>query len=570
MESVRIVITGDNITSPLGLDTKTNFKNIREGNSRLCFHEDMPGVKEGFVGSVLDRKEIERILSETLSTEKEYTFFEKLSIYSVREAIKESGINAGEREVIFIISTTKGNVSVLQEELNDARAYLPYSAKKIAEYFGNLNTPIVVSNACISGVCAQITAARLLATGYYKTAVVIGCDVLSNFIISGFQSFKALSDCPCKPFDTDRKGLNLGEAAATMIFQVEKQPSKRLWQYIAGAIRNDSNHISAPSRTAEGTYAVIEEIKEIIKPEEIGFVNGHGTATLYNDDMESVAMHRSGLQSLPFNSLKGYFGHTLGAAGILETILSMKAAEEGLILGTKGFEKQGTVYPLNVTSDHRDAQTQVFMKLLSGFGGTNAAVAYGKDRDWPMTASGKIKHEIANRVKIGPKELKINDKVLVNPGLTELYREEIGGYPRFFKMDRLSRLGIIASEYLLKDISEQDKAQMAVLLFNRSGSLDTDRRYQETIEENNYYPSPSVFVYTLANIVEGEISIKNGIHGETSFYLLPGKDEKTMEIIIDSIFRTSGIERMLTGWLDYESEIDYCADLKLIKRKQTI
>jgi 3-oxoacyl-[acyl-carrier-protein] synthase-1 len=298
--------------------------------------------------------------------------FVALCIRSVEEAVENSKIRRFEdsKDTVFILSTTKGD-----------RLDLLTPAQRIAAHFGNPNPPIVVSNACTSGVCAQITAMRLLDAGLYENAVVIGCDIQSRFIVSGFQAFKALSPEPCLPFSPDRKGLNLGEAAATIIYsrksKVESQ--KPLWTLEAGSIHNDANHITGPSRTGEGSYRCLSDVLTNVSVEEISMIGLHGTGTLYNDEMESIALHRAGLSGTAANSLKGYFGHTLGAAGLLETMLCLHALEQGLILPTKGFERQGTTYPVSVSADVRKTEpreSMQFVKLLSGFGGTNSAVRY--------------------------------------------------------------------------------------------------------------------------------------------------------------------------------------------------
>ena len=113
-------------------------------------------------------------------------------------------------------------------------------------------------------------------------------------------------------------------------------------------------------------------------PEEVAFVNAHGTATAYNDEMESIAIERAGLDTVPVNGLKGIFGHTLGAAGVIETILSMHAADRGLVLPTVGFSEQGTSRRLDISAQPRRTERRCFIKILSGFGGSNAGIAYRK------------------------------------------------------------------------------------------------------------------------------------------------------------------------------------------------
>lgn len=173
--------------------------------------------------------------------------------------------------------------------------------------------------------------------------------------------------------------------------------------------------------------------------------------------------------------------------------------------------------------------------------------------------------DLISRVSINPDKTELNGVVISNKGITELYREFVGDYPKFFKMDSLCKLGFIAAELLLRTLSTEDKENCVIILFNESGSLITDRNYENTIiDADNYYPSPALFVYTLANIVTGEIAIRHKIYGETSFYVTDKYDESYMESIVRNSLTTSNPTLILYGWVDYKDENDYFADLKLI------
>lgn len=373
-----IVRIADNITSPLGFDSEVNFRKVLEGESALRLYNNLFGLPEKVCASMFDRNVMETVFEAEMPDATDCSFFEKLCIYSASRAITDCGIDPAATDTIFILSTTKGNVEYLAHDPMDPRCYLSHSARTIAEYFGNRNTPIVVSNACISGVCAQIAAVRELLSGNYRKAVVIGGDVLSKFIISGFQSFKALSEAPCHPYDKNRTGLNLGEAVGTIILEYRDSCTDNSWCYLSSSIHNDANHISGPSRTGEGAFRVLSDILKDVDKEQLAFINTHGTSTLYNDEMESIALHRAGVSDIPINGLKGVYGHTLGAAGIIETILSMKAVDNGIVLPTAGYENPGTSYPLNISPLPRPADGNCFIKILSGFGGSNAGIAYRK------------------------------------------------------------------------------------------------------------------------------------------------------------------------------------------------
>jgi 3-oxoacyl-[acyl-carrier-protein] synthase-1 len=253
------------------------------------------------------------------------------------------------------------------------------SAKLVADHFGFKNTPVVVSNACISGTVAILTGMRLIRSGVYESAVIAGADVVSKFILSGFQSFQAISPKPCKPFDAERDGITLGEGAATVVLSLGPNYGGGV-KVLSGAVSNDANHISAPSRTGdELCQAIDRSLGDVgIKANEIDFVSAHGTATIYNDEMEAKALSLAGLQRVPVNSLKGYYGHTLGAAGLIESIISIQSLKENVILPTPGYGHSGVSKPLHVCTRLLPGNYKYCLKTASGFGGCNAAVLFGK------------------------------------------------------------------------------------------------------------------------------------------------------------------------------------------------
>ncbi len=169
-------------------------------------------------------------------------------------------------------------------------------------------------------------------------------------------------------------------------------------------------------------------------------------------------------------------------------------------------------------------------------------------------------------ISITPNGTVLNSETISTANIAGLYREFVGDYPKFFKMDSLCKLGFIGAELLLKGISAEEKENAAIILFNRNGSLVTDRNYQKTITDDNYYPSPALFVYTLANIVTGEIAIRNKIYGESSFYVLSNQDMDLMNDIINNVYLTSSPTFILTGWVDFNDEQNYEAKLKLVTK----
>ena len=182
--------------------------------------------------------------------------------------------------------------------------------------------------------------------------------------------------------------------------------------------------------------------------------------------------------------------------------------------------------------------------------------------------------KVKAHVSITPEKVIVGEKILTfgSTGadlLVEIYRKNVGDYPKFFKMDPLARLGFIASELLLKeeDSRRTDCEDRAVILFNRSASLADDAEYQKTIGKDGFFPSPAVFVYTLPNIVTGEIAIRNKYYGETSFYVLEDKDEKVMKEIVEQAFQDPVTESAIAGWLECSDPGHFEADLYLIEKQ---
>lgn len=564
---------GDAIISPLAWTSSDNLDAVLRGESRLQYYENLFGLPEPCFVSLIDPQDVDdRFAQLPTRTEERYTKVEKMAILAAAQAIEQARIDAAREDVLFVVSTTKGNVDLLGESpYEPQRVYLWRTAQLIADYFGNPNTPMVVSNACISGCAAQLAAINQLRFGTYNYAVVVGAETLSKFVISGFQSFKALSKERCKPFDANRVGLNLGEAAAAMVYTIGEDdatlPDGTLL-FQNGAISNDSNHISGPSRTAEGLLRAINKSINNFDTSRIAFLNAHGTATPYNDDMESIGVNRAGLQHIPVNSLKGYYGHTLGAAGVLETILSAHALRNHCVLRCNGTEQPGTVNDVQVPMQTQEVQGDAFMKLISGFGGSNAAMLFTlQQAEAAVTPSERITihhaHATLSSCHITNDQVLVNDRVILertagdDNWLATIYRSTGMQYPKFFKMDRLCKIGTLAAELLLKDIDfdrEEVKADWAIVLMNSASSLDDDRQYQTTIADaDNYYPSPAVFVYTLANIVTGEIAIRHKIGGESSFYVFQSYNEEQLDDLIGQTFQANPeLTHIVCGWVDYD------------------
>ncbi len=535
----------------------------------------------------------------------------------------------------LVIASAKGNIALIENKhyadaedvKSDASVMFGSMGEHIASRFGIERKDIfVISNACISGVSAIAAARRMILAGRYSQMIVVGVDVQNRFITSGFASFKSLSSELCRPYDASRCGLNLGEACGAMLLtagpvnddakclsaeskraeseeysetasrtettgQAVQSKNNPLRQPIVsidgGAMTDDANHISGPSRTGDGLFFAMRKAMEEagVTSEQIDVLQMHGTATAYNDEMESKAVALAGLENVPGQSLKPYFGHTMGASGVIETIILAEEMKRGIFVGTKGFETLGVPMPVNVSSENRTISgdgTVYGLKTASGFGGTNAAVllavsdaAACGDSTAESSATESCVCEKSQSVLSGAATKKINlasrrtveissGKITVDGNVVfesetsdfqtfirEAFKSRGESNLKFYKMDDLCKLGYVASAWALDGL-EYGEEECGLVLSGRYGCLDTDIKHQEIIDtEGDASASPAVFVYTLPNVVAGEISIRHHIKGENTWFW---SDDETMSDIREYAglaIQSQNLKYCVVGHLDF-------------------
>lgn len=372
-----VYIAGANCITPLGLNVDENVQKILDGKSGITRCDDKRLMVHPFQAAIVDDNDVEQAFLK-ISSEDKYTKLEKMMILALHPVVKASS-SAKNQRTAFLLSTTKGNIESLENDQNPIEeAHLSRLAKTIADFFGFKSEPIVVSNACVSGILAVAIAKRLIQADLYEEAFIVSGDLVSEFVLSGFSSFQAMSDLPCKPYSANRTGVTLGEAAAAV--HVTHDPKNAKAKILGDGSINDANHISGPSRNGEGLFRSIESaINEAkIAKNRIDYISAHGTATPFNDEMEAIAFNRLGLENVPVNSLKGYYGHTLGASGLLETVIGIESMNRNQLFASMGFDEIGVSQPINVIEKNNAADINVFLKTASGFGGCNTAVIFEK------------------------------------------------------------------------------------------------------------------------------------------------------------------------------------------------
>ena len=570
----RVYISSSYMITSLGSGVQENFEAALQGQSGVHMCLDTTKSQNPVMAGIIDPAVFEE-LSEKYDGScgfGSYTDAELLAINCVENVVGDAGLP---ERTGLVIASAKGNVAMLEgrcgapktQQVTDLQTALPTQGSKlpkcsenqsgassrkasylqhlqenrlnrVGEFFGIDESDVYyISNACISGVSALIFARRMILSGRYDNMIVVGVDVQNRFIISGFASFKSLSPELCRPYDALRCGLNLGEACGAVM--LTKTGTSELVAIDGGSASDDANHISGPSRTGDELYfAMRAAMSEAgVGPADVDMLQMHGTATAYNDEMESKAAGLAGLSDVPAQSLKPYFGHTMGASGIIETILAAEELKRGIFLGVKGFEELGVPVPLNVSAENRLIKNPHHcLKTASGFGGTNAAVllSFGT----PAPASAKKTSSALNpvrRVQISQGQVNVDETSAFVSSQTdfhifsrEAFKSRGESNMKFYKMDDLCKLGYLASAWLLDGI-EYGEEECGIVMSGKYGCLDTDIRHQQIIDsEGDSSASPAVFVYTLPNVVAAEISIRHHIKGENIWFW---SEDKTMSDI---------------------------------------
>lgn len=545
VDRVLIYLGNTSIWTGLGFGVEENYNRMISGESGL--------------------KRIDAECSEGL------TRLETMMVRVINEVVGEEMLVQPRTGMIF--STTKGNIAEISIKVpkEGSEIYLQTMAKKVCRAVGYSGEPIVISNACISGVTAVVVAQRLIRAGWYDNVIVVGGDEMTEFTTSGFMAFKSVSETPCRPYDKNRDGLSLGEATGALLLTNDKTKSAGV--VVAGGwMSNDANHISGPSRTGEPLgEAMVKAMADAgVTAEEITFVNAHGTATVYNDEMESKAVNYAGLEDKPINSLKPYVGHTLGASGIIEIAIAAEELKRGIVIGTKGFETLGTPMPLNVSAENRMVKMKHCLKSASGFGGCNASVVLSLEAE----AKGSTRIVEKGVEELGKCEM-YDGKLIVNSETRIESSEKLGEFVRevyhkqeanlkFFKMSDMCKMGYLAANEILQGMS-YEPYEMAIVMSNKSASLDADLQHWRIMKVEGKPASPAAFVYTLPNIVMGEIAIKNGIKGESTFIVTDNEDDERVKQYAQLLL-SIGYKYVLTGWCELLDD-DYKLKMKLITTK---
>lgn len=394
-----VAITGMGIISAIGNNVQENYNSLINSEHGISRADNLETIhrNEILVGEVKLTND-QLIAQLNLPPENNYSRTAMLGAIAAKEAVANSGITDIKKYKTGIVSgTSVGGMDMTEKYYyeylteKEPQKYIEShhagdSSQKIAEQLGIEESLVTtISTACSSAANAIMFGARLIKSGKLDRVIVGGADCLSRFTINGFKTLMILSDSFSTPFDENRKGLNLGEAAAFLVLEsdaVVKEEGKKVLGYVKGyGNANDAFHQTASSENGDGATLAMEKALKVagLKPSEIDYINAHGTATGNNDLSEGRAILRVFGENVPeFSSTKALTGHTLAAAGGIEAVYSILALQHNVIFPNLNFETPMKEFSMIPETKLKKKELNTVLSNSLGFGGNCSTVIFSK------------------------------------------------------------------------------------------------------------------------------------------------------------------------------------------------
>jgi len=393
----KVAITGMGIISSIGLSVEENFQSLISKKSGISDLENIQTrhALEIKVGEIkITNQQLQQLLN--LPANNTFTRTSLLGAYAAKKAVESADItDINEVRTGLISSTSVAGMDFTEKHYKKYEEHPEYqkyiqshdagdSSNKIANYLGLKGFVSTISTACSSAANAIMLGASMIENGYLDRVIVGGTDALSKFTINGFKTLMILSDTYNTPFDNDRKGLNLGEAAAYLVLEADeviKKSNKKVLAYVAGyGNSNDAFHQTASSENGEGAYLAMKQAfeKASVLPDQIDYINAHGTATPNNDLSEGRALERI-FETVPkFSSTKAFTGHTLAAAAAIEAVYSVLALQNNTIFPNLNFKTPMEEFNLIPETEVVETEINYVLSNSFGFGGNCSTLIFGK------------------------------------------------------------------------------------------------------------------------------------------------------------------------------------------------
>lgn len=560
---MNIAITGEGIVSAIGLNKQEVLQALQEGRTGIgemkylqSIHHELP------VGEVdLSNEQMKKMLG--IPSEQMMSRTSLLGMLAIDQALKDAYVDVASLRarkadgkplrIVLVSGTTVGGMDITelcfdQLEKQKSVEFLQHhdcgnSTRLMADHFGIFDEVATLSTACSSAANAIMLGARLLKAGEADLVVAGGTEALSRFHLNGFNSLMILDHEPCRPFDTTRAGLNLGEGAAFLVLESEEMAQQRKitpHAYLTGyGNACDAFHQTASSENGEGAYLAMTEALAMahLSAKDIQYVNAHGTGTPNNDQSESVSLKRIFGDEMPMvSSTKSFTGHTTSASGSIETVICILAMQHHFVPANLGWKNpmENGILP---TMGAQNLDLENVLCNSFGFGGNDSSLVISLH---PKESASEIMRDV---------KIKVLSKVEINS------EEQLTDIRKYVKPLEVRRMGKIMKSSLLSSLEALQRAGIevpdSIITGTAYGCLENSERLMEQIkEEGEGMLKPTFFMQSTHNTIGSNIAIKTHCHGYNVTYT---QESHSLEWAIrdaELLLRSGKVKNVLVGCHD--------------------
>lgn len=560
---MNIAITGEGIVSAIGLNKQEVLQALQEGRTGIgemkylqSIHHELP------VGEVdLSNEQMKKMLG--IPSEQMMSRTSLLGMLAIDQALKEAYVDVASLRarkadgkplrIVLVSGTTVGGMDITelcfdQLEKQKSVEFLQHhdcgnSTRLMADHFGIFDEVATLSTACSSAANAIMLGARLLKAGEADLVVAGGTEALSRFHLNGFNSLMILDHESCRPFDTTRAGLNLGEGAAFLVLESEEMAQQRKitpHAYLTGyGNACDAFHQTASSENGEGAYLAMTEALAMahLSAKDIQYVNAHGTGTPNNDQSESVSLKRVFGDEMPMvSSTKSFTGHTTSASGSIETVICILAMQHHFVPANLGWKNpmENGILP---TMGAQNLDLENVLCNSFGFGGNDSSLVISLH---PKESASEIMRDV---------KIKVLSKVEINS------EEQLTDIRKYVKPLEVRRMGKIMKSSLLSSLVALQRASIevpdSIITGTAYGCLENSERLMEQIkEEGEGMLKPTFFMQSTHNTIGSNIAIKTHCHGYNVTYT---QESHSLEWAIrdaELLLRSGKVKNVLVGCHD--------------------
>lgn len=565
---MNIAITGEGIVSAIGLNKQEVLQALQEGRTGIgemkylqSIHHELP------VGEVdLSNEQMKKMLG--IPSEQMMSRTSLLGMLAIDQALKDAYVDVASLRarkadrkplrIVLVSGTTVGGMDITelcfdQLEKQKSVEFLQHhdcgnSTRLMADHFGIFDEVATLSTACSSAANAIMLGARLLKAGEADLVVAGGTEALSRFHLNGFNSLMILDHEPCRPFDTTRAGLNLGEGAAFLVLESEEMAQQRKitpHAYLTGyGNACDAFHQTASSDNGEGAYLAMTEALAMahLSAKDIQYVNAHGTGTPNNDQSESVSLKRVFGDEMPMvSSTKSFTGHTTSASGSIETVICILAMQHHFVPANLGWKNpmENGILP---TMGAQNLDLENVLCNSFGFGGNDSSLIISLH---PKESASEIMRDV---------KIKVLSKVEINS------EEQLTDIRKYVKPLEVRRMGKIMKSSLLSSLEALQQAGIevpdSIITGTAYGCLENSERLMEQIkEEGEGMLKPTFFMQSTHNTIGSNIAIKTHCHGYNVTYT---QESHSLEWAIrdaELLLRSGKVKNVLVGCHDESTSL---------------